>query len=37
MTGGHLTSKTFKTFSEAMLFSVYKAGFEAVHSIDKVD
>lgn len=37
MTGGTLTSKLFKTLHEATEFAVYKAGFEAVHSIDKVD
>ena len=37
MTGGHLTSRTFNTLSEALLFSVYKAGFESVYSIDKVN
>ena len=36
MTGGTLTSKTFATFSEAMIFSAYEAPFQSVHSIDKV-
>ena len=37
MTAGTLTSKTFATFSEAMLFSVYEVASGDVHSIDKVN
>jgi hypothetical protein len=36
MTGGTFTSRTFKTFNEAMLFSVWKVRTGDVHSIDKV-
>ena len=37
MTAGTLTSKKFKTFSEAMNFAVYTVASGDVHSIDKVD
>lgn len=36
MTGGTLTSKTFPNLHEATMFAVYEAGFQAVHSFDKV-
>lgn len=36
MTGGTLASKTFTSFHEATMFAVFGAGFQAVHSIDKV-
>ena len=36
MTGGTFTSKTFASFSEAMLFSVYEVATGNVYSIDKV-
>ena len=36
MTGGTLTSKTFNSFSEAILFSVYQVPFENTHEIYKV-
>lgn len=37
MTAGTLTSKTFATFSEAMMFSVWQVKSGNVHSIDKVN
>lgn len=36
MTAGKLTSKTFKTFSEAMMFSVWEVRTGDVYAIDKV-
>lgn len=36
MTAGTLVSKMFKTFNEAMLFSVWQVQTGNVHSIDKV-
>ena len=36
MTAGTLTSKTFKTLNEAMMFSVYRVVSGNVYSIDKV-
>ncbi len=37
MTAGKLVSKTFKTFGEAMLFSVWQVPTGDVYSIDKVN
>jgi len=37
LTGGTLTSKTFPTLYEAVMFSVYKVGFMQTHEIYKVE
>ena len=37
MTAGTRTSKTFASFSEAMLFAAYRVSTGDVYSIDKVD
>lgn len=36
MTGGILTSKTFATFNEATMFSVYQVSYGNVYGIDKI-
>jgi hypothetical protein len=36
-TTGGLRSKIFKTLHDAVVFSVYKAPFQSVHGIDKVE
>ena len=36
MSGGTLTSKTFNSLHDAIMFCVYKAGFEAVHEVYKI-
>jgi len=32
-----LTSKTFETLSEALLYSVYNIPFQSFHTLDKVE
>lgn len=37
LTGGTLVSKVFATLHEATMFAVYKAPFQSVHEIYKVE
>ena len=37
LVGGTLKTKYFSTLAEATNFAVYKAPFESVHSLDKVE
>ena len=37
LTGGTLVSKKFVTLSEAIIFSVYKVGFQQFYGIYKVE
>lgn len=37
MVGGTLSTKYFSNLTEATNFAVYKAPFQSVHSIDKVE
>jgi hypothetical protein len=36
LSGGTLVSKTFPNLYEATMFAVFKAGFQQVHSMDRI-